>query len=263
MLLDEYARDVLCYRNSEPLCRQEHILDWRERSLSIGQDIFICAGLAAQDVRSKCISNYFSWPAAIRTDNIDLRRMLKQGISENHFHLNGSTRIFSLSWSYLMNHPTKTLAYFRSKDFREALYPTSNYGGIDNKLSYQQCIYDAAWIREKLYRTICFGKESSLIQKFREFHYKPDAVKDLNESIQSLFLNSTSICSETNDPARQLDYAMNGNLLQSNSGAVRLLAAERSFLYRCFLLFFSDAMEMERRTGFVLFVLIASDSIQT
>lgn len=241
VLLDEYARDVLCYRNSEPLCRQEHILDWRERSLSIGQDIFICAGLAAQDVRSKCISNYFSWPAAIRTDNIDLRRMLKQGISENHFHLNGSTRIFSLSWSYLMNHPTKTLAYFRSKDFREALYPTSNYGGIDNKLSYQQCIYDAAWIREKLYRTICFGKESSLIQKFREFHYKPDAVKDLNESIQSLFLNSTSICSETNDPARQLDYAMNGNLLQSNSGAVRLLAAERGFLYRCFLLFFSDA----------------------
>lgn len=54
-------------------------------------------------------------------------------------------------------------------------------------------------------------------------------------------MNSTSICSETNDPARQLDYAMNGNLLQSNSGAVRLLAAERSFLYRCFLLFFSDA----------------------
>ena len=256
-LLDEYSRDILCYRNSEPLCRQEWILDWRERSLSLGQDLFTCAGLAARDAREQCITNHFSWPAIIHTDNLALQQLLQLGISENHFHLNGSTRMFSLCWCYLMNHPEKAGAYFKNKRFWENLYPTTSYGELDNQLPWHHWIYIAAWIRATLFERISTqSKRLPIFSEFHQFYHRTDCRSEIHLITQQLLYNAARL------PMRKkfyaLDYAITEDLLQNNSSSVRLLTGERYFMYQCFLRFFSDqeGHGKEEQDLFYLYLLI-------
>ena len=257
-LLDEYCKDVLRFQNVEPLCRQEQILEWRDRTLSLGQNLFTCAGLAARDVRDDCVSRSFSWPATIRTDNFDLRRMLKQGISENHFHLNGSTRMFMLCWSYLMNHPNRAKEYFKNREFRENLHPSISYGALDNQQQWHQWIYDAAWIRAKLFKRLYSQMQHEKVdfRKFRMFHWDFNRMNQLRGEIQALRFHAARL------PMRSkhycLDYAITEEVARNNPGENRLLAGERSFLYQCFYRCFSNkrSFSKEEKDLFYLYLLI-------
>lgn len=256
-LLDEYCRDVLCFCNSEPLCRQEWILDWRERSLSLGQDLFTCAGLAARDARESCITNHFSWPAIIHTDNFALQQLLQPGVSENHFHLNGSTRMFSLCWCYLMNHPEKAGAYFKNNRFWENLYPVTSYGESDNQLPWHQWIYIASWIRATLFERInTRSKRKPVFSELDQFYRSPDCRSKIQLITQQLLYYAARM------PLRNgfyaMDYAITEELLYNNNSSVRLLTGERYLMYQCFLRFFSDQDRRgkEEQDIFYLYLLI-------
>ena len=110
-----YGREVLTADGAEPLCRQEEVLGWRVVSLNLGQDLFACAFLAGNDVKQQVSRTFFAWPGVLRTNEPALRHMLEKGISENHFHLNGSTQSFPITWVYLMNHPRRIYSYFQQK----------------------------------------------------------------------------------------------------------------------------------------------------
>ena len=45
------------------------------------------------------IPRYFAWLPIIRSDNMQTYIIFwNKGMAENHFHLNGSTKIFELNW---------------------------------------------------------------------------------------------------------------------------------------------------------------------
>lgn len=250
-LLAGYAQQVLFFQNAEPLCRQEYILEWRERSLLLGQDLFTCAGLAYVDVLRHRVSRNFSWPSAIHTDHMILRRMLAQGISENHFHLNGSTQIFSLTWSFLMNHPNKVENYFKSPYLRENLKATTSYGTSDNKITWQEWLYIAVWIRMYLFKGIHGSWDEYDFPRFMascdKGAYLKDSISILQYSAAKLKQTSHEVC---------LDYTILESIAEDNSGANRLLAGERSFLYDCFFRCFTQQFDYSQMDLFYLYLLI-------
>lgn len=95
-------------------CKFDQLLRWREISLKMGQDFFTCAYLAQKDWENGDRTQKFSWLPIIRSDNIRLHNILEKGLAENHFHLNGSTKIFELNWLCVMNHIAG-----RTKDFKQ------------------------------------------------------------------------------------------------------------------------------------------------
>ena len=253
--LVEYSNHILRFQNAQPQCRQEHILEWRERTLALGQDLFTCAGLAARDLREHSTTYHFSWPSAIQTDNLSLRRMLARGMSENHFHLNGSTQIFPLAWCFLMNHPASARSYFNQKEFRENLTASASLGVRDNKNDWTDRIYDAAWIRAYLFRFITQRSlENPIDNDFEVFHSALGRHTTLTRGISSLRFQSAKL--KQNQGMFCLDYAITEEVVANNHGANRLLSGERSFLYHCFLRCFAGTFTAQQMDLFYLYLLI-------
>ena len=113
-LVYDLAGKMLRMDQKEIMCKFDQLLRWREISLKVGQDFFTCAFLAKKDVETGRRTQTFTWLPIIRSDNMRLHNILDKGIAENHFHLNGSTKVFELNWLCLMNH-----IMGRSKDFKK------------------------------------------------------------------------------------------------------------------------------------------------
>lgn len=256
-LLAAYTGKILRFEQGEPLCQQEFLLEWRNRTLQLGQDLFTCAGLAAKDIREYRNTDFFSWPAAIRTDNLALWRILNQGMAENHYHLNGSTQHFSLAWSYLMNFPQQATRYFSNSYFKENYHGISSYGIRDNQIPWKDRIYYAAWIRAYLFCKLNGQVFSSGSGNFKNFHHKIRANTARN-SLQTA-INSLRFCAAKQPQANgdyHLDYVITKHVQENNPGANRLLAGERGFLYRCFRECFDNKMSDQDQDLLYLYILI-------
>ena len=163
LLLIDYAYEVLTLVDNEPRCKLEKVLNWRDTYLQLGQDTIICAYLAFHDLKVGNIRTDFTWPAVIRTNDETLQHLLEQGLSENHYHLNGSTQSFAVSWCRFMNNAIdikEELDKFdRHLNARFARSPKDDISSIkDNVLL-------AAHIRTILFRAIHredFGKINEL-----------------------------------------------------------------------------------------------------
>lgn len=92
-------------RHGTPLCKYEHLLLWRRTSLEVDEDLFIAAFLAYKDIVRSMPDRNFCWKPVISHNNYVLKAVLDKGMSENHFHLNGSAQSFQISWIDLMNNP--------------------------------------------------------------------------------------------------------------------------------------------------------------
>lgn len=235
-LLEKYAADVLLYRQGEPICRQQYLFSWRDDTLHLGQDLFTCAGMAALDLRENCITQNFLWAPIIRTDRVDLQSILERGLAENHYHMNGSTQIFALSWAYLMNHPESIRSYYDTMQFQEDLNGTYSFGTQDNRISWVERIQEAAWIRNQFFRSIRgHGDDSEMVRNYIEFTHEKKGHLSLVTNIRASRLGA---CRRAPDEQwRRLDYALCQNEFQSPDLAAssrRLLAGERYLLYHCF-----------------------------
>lgn len=256
----EYALEVLRYENGMPVCRQEHLLDWRARTLALGQDLFTCAGQALRDLHDSCITREFLWPAVVDTDHLELQRMLAKGLSENHFHLNGSTQMFALAWGYLMNFPENASVYFQDMNFQENLNSGLSYGVRDNRLTWRQRIYEAAWIRARLFDKIRKGEGQAAgrdLWDFKKFALSSNKKGQIRPLVKALRMESQARFPQRQGKKRCLDYAISDMVedrqLQSPH---RLLAGERRLLYACFRMAFDGALEPTVCDLFYLYLLI-------
>lgn len=102
-----YVNNNLVLYNNEILCRYQNLLDWRELTMNISEDLLTCAFWARTVPESTMKKIGFGWPIVIGHNNHDLNQILQRGMAENHFHLYGSAPIFHLSWISIMNHVDK------------------------------------------------------------------------------------------------------------------------------------------------------------
>lgn len=116
-LLADSVKDMLCLDSwRECRCRFRKLVEFRELTHPVGQEIFVAAYLAREDIRASFLRRTFAFPPVVRTDNIRLYQVLDHGMAENHFHIGGSVPAFLFSWLCLMNH----IGDRRQEEFREA-----------------------------------------------------------------------------------------------------------------------------------------------
>lgn len=231
------AECFLIYQSGDVLCKFEQLLRWREISLNLGQDLFVCAYLADHDLQWREERRNFSWLPIIMSDNRRIQAVLRKGIAENHFHLKGSSRIFELNWICLMNHISG-----REKEFR-MIEKEMQHTGICRK-NFGNTLYEKCQ-KAALYRLYLFhilretnlsldALDSLLLDKQRIDIYISE-LQDAIERARLVYGADVSLTMGHNTDGRYfLDYAFRKELHDFNQNSYRILTGERSFLYACF-----------------------------
>lgn len=270
-LLSDYAASAIRLIGGQPEFYQEKVLEWREMSLRLGQDLFTCSALAHHDLKRKIESTGFCWPAVIYSDSKPLRQLLSAGLAENHYHLKGSTQGFSVTWSFLMNHPEVTNKYFSSAKFRDNLHDEVSLGTRDNQLPWPQRIYLAAWLRAMLFSRSCehihldgileyrffdAPNERDILDQMLEFCEEPSQRGIVRQMVGRLRLQTGTRFTRIDGKKECLDYAISLDQTEELGSCVRLLTGERRFLYHCFRQCYSGVFSREEQDLFYLYLLL-------
>ena len=266
-LLRQVGEEMLMLRGEEPYCQRHKALQWREMYHFLSQDSIVCAYLASVDLKRSVVRKKFTWPAVLWTNYEDLNALLRKGLAENHYHINGSTQSMAISWCYAMNYPQQTRDILRKEEqkmgglFSGRLRPSASYGSDDNMGLMSERVLLAALIRSVLFQCLHMrphekDKVADLIEQFR---HSLDQVIPLKQSVNVLrhlygaeFLQGSKLV--------RLDYAMEKEMELSNAdGAYRLLAGERHFLYRCFQNYFSGSFTVLESYLLYLYLILKTD----
>lgn len=260
-LLYKYGEKVLLTDDKFPVCRYEEILNWRELTNKLGQDIITTSYLAYYDLYHNEVTKVFSWRPVIKTDNIRLHKILDRGLAENHYHLNGSTQVFPLSWICIMN-------YFGLIDKISMLFKERLDGDV---LAHTECgenswgkqLKRAAAIRAYLFERIVMQKDKLTKDGTKYTENKLDIINALSDPI--VFSHQERINSlkytyafRTEESNYVLDYALMNNLDEDNFNANRALVGERYFLYHCFRKIYSNIFDRWECDLFYLYLVIKS-----
>lgn len=246
-LLYLYAENVLAKRDGKIAVKLEEVLNWNSITKRLGQDLFTTAWLAYRDGNNNYgeEKHQFIWPAVIITDDVRLNNMLKKGTAENHFHLNGSTQSFSLSWASLMNHPGQIeMLLAEEKRFEVNRDMHISRGTGDNVISWKERIMYAAMIRGLLFRRMMSetdpyfdGDPEGEFKKFCKF----PMIRQIDIVVSAL-RKMYGVCFEQpNYKKKCLDYAISRGFYDVQEEADnRLLSGERAFLYNCFVRIYQE-----------------------
>lgn len=231
-MISKIASRMLTLHSSEIQCKLGEMLRWRDISFHLGQEIFTCAFLAEEDNQRGTETKFFAWEPIIGSDDMRLDSILKRGIAENHFHLNGSTKIFELNWICLMNHIEN-----RGKEFQkfEKILQHEYVNESEKKDFYVKC-QEASLYRLYLF-TVMHG-EVVMAEELRKNIIDIEngrvllweRLSDLQEKISLI----GALYGATNDQGVILDYALEKDTYDYNNNCCRLLSGERRFLYCCY-----------------------------
>ena len=232
--ITDFAKKVLVYDGNEIKCKIDEMLRWREISFQLGQDLFTCAFLADADIQKGTRTEYFAWIPIIRSDDLRLQNILNKGIADNHFHLNGSTKIFELNWLCLMNiienrrHDFKKLpdTLQRHIDDTEAWNPKETLHGMCQRAALYR-VYLFAVLRRDKYLIL---RTEELLKWMKE---ETNFSVHVSE-IQDVIMLTKHIYGAVVDDKHILDYALEKTMFGKNNNNCRLLSGERKFLYDCF-----------------------------
>lgn len=258
-LLYAYADEVLTDKKGAPICKMKACLNWNSITRRLGQDLFTTAWFAWQDAeqRRRRRDRRFTWPAIIETDDAKLNSMMSKGLAENHFHLNGSTQSFALSWACLMNHPDHIGDFLKEHGhFKENLHHAMTKGVLDNAMDWRERLLYAAMLRVLLFKRCV--QNAGVVCDFQKFDRLPSAsaVKRQVEVLRFLYGEYQA---QPDDAKKCLDYAITSQCYRTDEKHDnRLLSGERNFLYQCFYLQFSGKFSAYEATLFYLYLVIKS-----
>lgn len=248
-LLQHFNKQVITEIDLQPFVNYEHLLRWRKLSFSLGEDLFTTANFAYLDTKSFRKRYFFAWRPVAFTTNNRLKKLLEDGMAENHFHLKGSAPLFEISWIALMNKITGNYKKFVLLENDIKLNGIKSHSFSMDNDQLEVLVYKAAFIRMHLFK--CVNEiENSLNSKVLEdlsFYLSYPANK--SDSI-NLIINLDKIQQEINAlklifgfsfPSGEIaDYAIPKNIHDQNFKGSFILTGERKFLYDCFKLIYSQ-----------------------
>ena len=269
-LLLSAARRLLTQAGEEPQCKVERVLEWRKAFHTLGQDVFVCAYLASEDLKHWVTRRDFTWRAVIRTNYAALNLQLQQGIAENHCHLFGSTQTFALSWCSLMNDPQALRELVKA--FPHFLRPAMVRGPEDSLLTMQDRVRYAAFCRSYLFRRFCIrnGRRKDLCeqdgtrQDCRRDDGKGDQWTNFSglapelRAYKDIAILRAVYGAQVPQPeggTACLDYALDHSTFHAAPNApYRSLAGERRLLYCCFRACLEGQFTQKDRLVFFLYL---------
>lgn len=136
-----YFSDLIIKRyNNHYKFSYEYCDIWRDASSAVDEDFFVISKILQENKRRMIFKDIdFSWPYCIEHDNVYISNILNSGngVSDNHFHLRGSSPYYQMSWIRMMSNVI---------DERNELYLSF----IDNKRLYFKSFYSTKSIDEPL-----------------------------------------------------------------------------------------------------------------
>lgn len=244
-LILNLSENFIVYNSDTLYCRYEQLLRWREISLHLGQDFFVCAYLADHDIKWNLRRKYFNWAPVLLSDNGRVSSLLQKGIAENHFHLKGSSHVFYTNWIALMNNPTEKQSAFRAikKTLHSQQYDWQKRG----EELYQHCL-KAAFYRMHLFSAVT---GDTYIEKL----IKPALYRDCQ-----LYMSQLQSAIEWANwkygikfvQGGCVDYALATDICDSTK--VQMFEGERKLLYLCYLKCFNNKFSAETQRLFYLYL---------
>lgn len=226
--------------NTQVVCHWQDILRWHTLSSAIGEDLLVCAFLAAYDLNNvpdPTRRNDFAWPSYIRTDDPVLETMLEMPLADIHAHLKGSSLNFDINWICLMNHITGRKTQF---DEIAGFVQGHHHQGNDSTGLYQKAVVAAAirlYLAQLEAKSPVYTKKelSGLMRKFPDSTILDEASK-LQQSIETALqtCGKQYVNDQTGD-AERFDYAIREGVTvprgKQEMCAYSLLSGERHILY--------------------------------
>lgn len=165
---------------------------WRNLTLKVDEEFLVTSAVVQNDIERNINRSKFEWDFCISHNNTQLNSILNRenGLSENHFHLRGSSPYFYVSWIFMMNN-LNNLKYKRylnlieENRLNEQVYISKN----DMESSFILLYYKASSIRLYLYSLIAkvpiqFGNyyisSSKLFHDISEYYYDTEIQNKLN-----------------------------------------------------------------------------------
>lgn len=105
-IIFDFSNEIITYCDENYRFKYEYTDIWRDFTKNMDEETAVISAIFLDDMR-KCNFNRMSWDWSfcIEHDNHELISILKRdnGVSENHFHLRGSSAYYYISWVLLMN----------------------------------------------------------------------------------------------------------------------------------------------------------------
>ena len=256
-LLADYGDIALERRSDDIFCRFSKVLDWRDTYLCLGQDLIVTAWMASTD--PLWIPASYSWPAVIPTNNRNLDCILNGGISENHYHLYGSSAVFALNWCRLMTWPD--LGEDGAAWLENSLQLHASRGIEDNQRSMRERLLFASFIRALLFRKLQ-GESVQCMEELRRFEasWESSGKRRLFADTDILrFQYGMKFPQPNGEKPQCLDYAFTRCLYKERENDFRILSGERWLLFHCFRACFfrtSQSFDIETQWIFYLYLLL-------
>lgn len=274
-LLINYSERVLENCGDAVRCKYKELIKWRDISLKLDQDLFICSFIASQDIFMRNDRRFFDWDTIIKSNNIRLHNTLSKGMSDNHFHLKGSAPTFKLSWISLMNDID-----CRKLDTKSDMENRLDKD-IDGQLLIEDSIVIAAILRIILFRQLNkevlnndkeTNKIISILKQIisydgcnnREYLIDKEMISlysnELKNEINSLkYLFGKELMHKGRNV--KVDYAITKNLNTEDKGT-QLFIGERAFMYNCFKKIYSNNEEFLEKADLFYSYLILKNKIR-
>jgi Adenosine deaminase len=239
----DISKEWLYIIDGEIVCRFEHLLRWRDLSFHLGQDLFTMAYIAKLDYENGVQRNVFSWPAIIKTDYHELHEVLDRGMAENHFHLNGSTQIFTLNWISIMNH---------------ILCRTEQFKALNCEDIHLYCLCKYATLLRFYFFLRIHDRNSS--EELNElFGLNKPGVPDLNinnlNELQNR-INASILLFGHKCQLGVIDYAYTDSIASDEDVNNRALSGERKLLYDCYTCVFNGSFSECEKNLFYAYLLL-------
>lgn len=227
------VRRQLLVQENQIVCQYTQIQNWRKLTLQLSEDLLICAYCAVTKSPQEMKELGFSWKVVIGHNNQQLNKILKRGISENHFHLYGSAPIFHISWLSLMNNICTNVQKPFAEYDKNRKNTNVRYGSDYEEDSLRVQHYQSAFIRAWLY-TKAIGIEPSFPKEsmIAMLENPNDMIAYVPELQSFITAQKNSISSSYYDSAELVDYALQG-VKDSCEDSNDIFSGERWLLYSC------------------------------
>lgn len=232
--LAKTAAEFISDQPGEPRVFHDSVLEWREITQLLGQDLLVCGYLAKKDQERRVKRENFSWKSPIDIDDSIFLQLCQEGFAENHYHLYGSSKIFEISWSYAMNYPHHMEEYLQK--FHRPLHTPGK--SLQASLSMEKVITWASYLRCILFQELEAPQKQAHIADFLQFQEKFSQTYVAQEKADALRLlyGSPFSCPSCYGGQVQevLDYCHKANHWDNSGNKRDFFSGERSFLYDCF-----------------------------
>lgn len=253
-VLNFSSKILKLHENGKIVCRFNSVLRWHDVTCCLGEDLFTTAYLASNDIVKQRSRDNFLWEAVIDTDKGRLNAMMKLPISDNHFHLFGSSMIFEINWLGLMNN----LASSKNKLMQP--FTCLKHGPLACKTTENMKMYSllgkAAAIRILLYLYIT---DENTSKQFKQAVIDVCESTDDNELVELLHGIDSTI-QGLKEGKNKADYAMQTNPVDIEVKHPCLVmssfSGERYIMYSMYKRIFSNQCDSENSLLFYLYLVL-------